>query len=479
MYTHDLIVIGTGSTYPLIETLMNRSPEAKVAVIDKDDPGGICHTRGSVPSMMLLQYARLVRQMEIAGECLQTQPGPGFSPEPVMRRMRTGIERESRRYRRRLTEHPGVEFIQEEAVFTAPYTLSVGKRTISAPFMVLATGSAPAIPDIDGLEKTGYLTTDSLLSLKSFPKRLVIVGDGPAATEYGFFFAAVGVNVVIVGIGEHILPAEEPEVSALAQESLSRFLSIIPGSSVLRVSGTPDGEKRIDIRTGDGNRSIFSDAILVATGRAPVNLLLKPGNGGISITESGWIAVNEYLETSQKNIWAIGYGGGRYPYKHVADFETDIICRNAILGDQIRADYRIVPHAIRLMPEIASVGLGEDEAVLQYGEEHVRIGFWQYSDSSAGFATGVTRGFVKVILEITSGRILGAHISGPDATLLIQELITAMHAGPGGIRLILASMHVHPSYSEVVLEACLHTYTVPAYHRYFTGIQTREDIQNE
>ncbi len=469
MYSHDLIIIGTGSTYPLIETILSRSPGSRVAVIDKDDPGGICHTRGSVPSMMLLQYARLVRQMETIGNHLQTNPGPGFSPELVMHRMRTGIEQETQAYRRRLTDHQGVEFIQEEAVFTAPYTLSVGKRIISAPFIVLAIGSTPAIPDIDGLKEAGYLTTDSLLLLTSFPKRLIIMGDGPAAIEYGFFFAAAGVSVVIVGIEDRIIPAEEPEISALAQDSFSRSLSLIPGSVVIRVSRAPAGEKQVDIRTGDGEKSLFADAILVATGRAPVSLLLEPESGGISLTESGWIEVNEYLETSQKNIWAIGYGGGRYPYKHVADFETDIICRNAILGDPVRADYRIVPHVIRIMPEIASVGLGEAEALLQYGEEHIRIGFWQYSDSPAGFATGVTRGFVKVILEITSGWVLGAHICGPDASLLIQELIIAMHAGPGGVRLILASMHIHPSYSEVVREACLHTYTVPAYHRYISG----------
>jgi dihydrolipoamide dehydrogenase len=178
--------------------------------------------------------------------------------------------------------------------------------------------------------------------------------------------------------------------------------------------------------------------------------VLHPEKAGIKTDSQGWIVVNEYLETSQPNVWALGDANGKHPFKHVANHEASVVYHNAVLKQKMKADYHAVPHAVFTYPEIASVGLGEREAIEKLGEDKVLIGFYRYEDTAKGEAMDAKDYFVKVIVEPGTMNILGAHIIGPYASVLIHEIIPLMYTREQSSRPITTSMHIHPALSEVI-----------------------------
>ncbi len=200
---------------------------------------------------------------------------------------------------------------------------------------------------------------------------------------------------------------------------------------------------------------ITADEVLIATGRGSNTDVLHPERGGIETDEKGWIIVDEYLETSQPNVWAFGDANGKHPFKHVANYESLLVYYNAVLKRKVKTDYHAVPHAVFTYPEIASVGLGEKEAIEKYGKDKVLIGVQRYQDTAKGEAMGVKYYFVKVIVERDATKILGAHIIGPYAyaSILIQEIINLMYTLEQSARPIFSGMHIHPALSEVVEKA--------------------------
>src|SRR5207302_7590536 len=195
----------------------------------------------------------------------------------------------------------------------------------------------------------------------------------------GHFFSSMGSKVTILGRNERFLPEEEPEVSALATRELGRHIEIMTGREVEEVQKVQGGRKRLTARERKSGRrmQVEADEILIAAGRGPTTDILHPEKARISVTKDGWIAVNEYLETSLPNVWAFGDADGRYLFKHVANYESEVIYYNAVLKRRVKVDYHAIPHAVFTYPEIASVGLKEREAVQQYGDK-VRIGFYKY-----------------------------------------------------------------------------------------------------
>jgi dihydrolipoamide dehydrogenase len=359
-----------------------------------------------------------------------------------------------------------VDYYPEVAEFTAPYTLSVAGQIITAQKIFLCTGSRPAVPSVEGLAEAGYLTSDTLLSLKKLPKSLVIIGGGYIAAEYGHFFAAMGSRVTIIGRNPQFIPEEEPEISAAAVRELGRHLTILTNHEVRRVEVRPrSGKKVVAFNRTEGREvEITAEEILVASGRSPNSDLLHPERSGIATDDKGWIVVNEYMETTQPGVWALGDADGKYLFKHVANHEAAIVYYNAILGKRIPVDYHAVPHAVFTAPEIAGVGIREKEAVERYGKDGIRIGFHRYEETTKGTAIAAENAFVKVIIEASTNRILGAHIIGPDASILIQEIVTVLYTSDATIRPVIRAMHIHPALSEVVQRACLAPVHPDHYH---------------
>jgi len=452
---YDVIAIGSGSAMNVLDPMIREKTDLKVAVIDKDEPGGICLTRGCIPSKILLYPAELVRTIERAGEFGIQVDLKNVSFQRVMERMRTLIYKEIDAIRQGLSHSKNIDYYSTAAEFVAPYTLKVGEETIRSDMILLCTGSKPIAPPIEGLERVGYQTSDTILKMNRLPESVGIIGGGYIAAEYGHFLSAMGSKVTVIGRNPRFLPEEELEVSALAKRESEKHMTIITNHEVRGVEKTSTGKKKLvatDIDSGESKEAQV-DEILVAVGRGPNTDILHPEKGRIKTDANGWILVNGFLETSQPNVWAFGDANGKYPFKHAANYESMVVYYNAVLKRRVAVDYHAVPHAVFTYPEIASVGLREAEAVERYGQGKVLIGMQRYEDTAKGEAMGLHDYFVKVIVEKDTMKILGAHIIGPYASTLIQEIINVMYTRDQSAEPIMEAMHIHPAMSEVVQRA--------------------------
>jgi mycothione reductase len=467
MKEYDLISIGTGSAMNIVGAMIQENPKMKVAVVDKDEPGGICLTRGCIPSKILLYPAELVRTIEKAGEFGIDIDTRKVDFEMVMERMRTLINKDINMIRQGLSHSENIDYYPTVAEFVSPYTLKTGDETITSKMIFLCTGSKPMIPPIRGLEKVGYLTSDTVLKMNRLPQSIAIVGGGYIAAEYGHFFSAMGSKVTVIGRNPQFLKQEEPEVSALAKRELEKHMTILTNHEVREVEITSVDKKRlIAVNRENGEETVTTaDEILVATGRGPNTDVLRPEKAGIETDERGWITVDEYLETSQPNVWAFGDANGRYLFKHVANYESIIVYYNAVLKKKVKVDYHAIPHAVFTYPEIASVGLREKRAIEKYGKDRVLVGLHRYQDTAKGEAMNAEDYFVKVIVEKEPLKILGAHIIGPYASVLIQEIINLMYTPKQSAEPIMNGMHIHPALNEVVERAFGSLMSPQQYHQ--------------
>jgi dihydrolipoamide dehydrogenase len=361
-----------------------------------------------------------------------------------------------------LKEHPNIDYYRDVATFTAPYELKVGNERIKAEKIFIGSGSKPLIPNIKGLSQVGFITSDTLLELEEMPESLAIIGGGYIAVEYGNFFARLGCDVKIIEMFPRILYNEEPELSWAVQEELGRIAEIYTSYKVIEVK-KENGLKKVVAVDSEGNKKeIESEEVLVAAGRAPNSDILKPENGGIKTDSRGWIVVNEYLETSMPGVYALGDAIGKYMFKHAANHEARVVFENAVMGRRRMMNYDVVPHAAFTQPEIASVGLKEAEAIERYGKDNVLIGYEKYETTGKGLAMNA-KGFVKVIVS-RAGKILGAHIAGKYASVMIQEIVNLMVA-KASVSVMLEAMHIHPALSEAVVWAFGNLMEVEEYHR--------------
>lgn len=463
---YDVIVIGSGSAMEIVNAMEQETPDIRVAVIDKDEPGGICLTRGCIPSKILLYPAELVRTIEGAREFGIFADVKSVDFRAVMERMRKLIRVDIDAMKQGLTHTENLDYYNSVAEFIAPYTVKVGKETIKSEMIFLCTGSKPLIPAIKGLDKIKYHTSDTILEMDSLPQSIAIIGGGYIAAEYGHFFSAMGSEVTIVGRNRHFIPEEEPEISALALRELQKYMTIMSNHEVRSVENTSASRRKLFAVNRENGKEVevTAEEILIASGRAPNTDILHPERAGIRTDEKGWIVVNEYLETSQPNVWTLGDANGRHLFKHVANYEALIVYYNAVKKKRIKVDYHAVPHAVFTYPEIASVGLKENEAIEKYGKSSLLIGIQRYEDTAKGLAMGVKDFFVKVIMESTTTKILGAHIIGPYASVLIQEIVDLMYTSTQSAEPILEGMHIHPSLSEVVQRAFASGMPVDQYH---------------
>ncbi|MHA1245567.1 MAG: dihydrolipoyl dehydrogenase [Candidatus Heimdallarchaeota archaeon] len=466
MKDYDIIAIGTGSAMNIIPALLNSNPELKIAVIDKDEPGGICLTKGCIPTKILLYPAEIIRNIQKAKNFGIDVEIKKIDFKFVMERMRSLIYHDINNIQQGLSQATEFDYYQEIAEFIDDYTLKVGKETIKGKIILLCTGSKPKIPNIKGLDKVDYHTSDSILKISELPKSITIVGGGYIAAEYGFFFEAMGSEVTILGRNPQFLPQEEPEISALALKDLGKNMKILTNHEVKEVEKTKKGQIKIIATNRETNEKIevISDKVMIAAGRSSHSDILKPEKSGIKTDKQGWILVDEYLETSKKNIWAFGDANGKYLFKHAANYESEVVYYNAFTTRKDKVDYHAIPHAIFTDPEVAGVGMTEKEAIDNFGEDKILIGFQRYQDTAKGMAMDVEDFFVKIIVNSESEQILGAHIIGPHASVLIQEIINLMYTPQKNLDPIDYGMHIHPALNEVVERAAGKLMPVEQYH---------------
>lgn len=453
MKEYDIIAIGTGSAMNLISPLIDQIPDIKVAVIESGPVGGICLTRGCIPSKIILYPAELIETIKHAKDFGIKVRIEDIDFERIMESMRETIGEDSQMIKHGLQGSPNIDFYHSTGEFISDYTLKVKDEVIKGKTILICSGSRPRIPNISGLKETGYLTSTSFLKLKKRPQSMAIIGGGYIAAEYGHFLASMGSRVTIIGRNFQFVPQEEPEVSELLMQKLSERMDIVTGVEVKAVSRV-NGMKRVfGIRNDTGEEVIFeAEEILVAAGRASYSKLLKPEKSGVQTDARGWIVVNDKMQTSKPNIWAFGDAIGKHLFKHVANMEAQVAFYNAFTEHETTMDYHAIPSAIFTYPEVASVGMKEEEARKERG---VLIGTYLYENTAKGSAMGAKDYFVKVILDKETQKILGAHIIGPQASVLIQEIINLMYTPSGSADPISEGMHIHPALSEVVERAFL------------------------
>lgn len=468
MKNYDLIIIGSGSATNLVDPLIQSNPEIKIAIIDKDEPGGICLTRGCIPSKILLYPAELVRYIEEASELGVEADIKNIDFLKIMERMRSLIGNDIKSIRQGLSSSGNIDYYHDVAEFVSPYTMKVGSETVKSEMIFLTLGSMATIPNIKGLNEVGYLTSDTAFKLVTLPKSIGIVGGGYIAAEFGHFFSAMGSSVTIVGRNARLLPDEEPEVSELAKIEFGKHMKIITNHEVIETKKSATGAKVLIAWNRETSETIEveSEEIMLACGRGPLTDILRPEKGGVKTTKDGWIQVDEYLQTSQSNVWSFGDAQGRYLFRHMANYESEVAYLNAILKRKIKVDYHAVPHAVFTYPEIASVGMRENEAIEKVGKENVLIGFYKYENTAKGEAMNVKGYFVKVIVNGSNKEILGAHIIGPQASVLIQEIINVMYAPTRSAEIIDEAIHIHPAMNEVVQRAFGTLMPVEHYHEH-------------
>jgi mycothione reductase len=444
---YDVIVIGSGCGANVVDEALAHG--LSVALVDKGPLGGTCANLGCIPSKMLIFAADRIAEVQEAKKLGIEAQIRNIDFGFIMERMRKIIREEQERMRQELSRTENLDFYEGIGHFVDDYTIEVTGEKIKGDKIFIASGSRPLIPPIKGLESLDFLTNETVLQLKERPDQLIIIGGGYVAVEYGHFFAAMGTKVTILEMADRLVLAEEPEIAEILKKELGRRMDVYTGvqAEAVRDNGHDVTVVANDSKSGE-HREFTAQRILMAVGRRSNADLLNVENTGVEVDKKGFVKVDEYLETTRKNIFAVGDINGQQMFTHVANVEASLAADNAIHGSKMKMDYCAAPHAVYSHPQIASVGMTEEAA--RKGHK-ILVGKARYSDVAQGEAMMEENGFAKAVIEADTGRILGFHIIGPYAPILIQEVINAMAFG-NGIDQIQASMHIHPSITELIPE---------------------------
>lgn len=444
---YDVVVIGSGSGVQAVENAVEAG--LRTALVDNGPAGGTCLNLGCIPSKMLIAAADRVMEIREAQRFAISAKISVIDFKKIMAEMKQAVVPDHEQIHKGLKNSAGFDYYEGMGRFTGDMTLEINSRQICGKTFFIASGARPVIPDIAGLERTDFLTSNTVLDLEELPESLAIIGGGYIAAEYAHFFEAMGSRVTIFQNQKRLIPAEEPEISDSLADALSERISIKTDVTIDRVNQNGNSVEISYRQNASGaNNSLTAERVLVAAGRKSNADRLSVEKTGIKTDEKGFIKTDEYLETTRKGIWAFGDANGKYMFTHVANAEAAQGWENATGKEKRKFDYNAVPRAIFTWPPIASVGLKEAEAKKSHD---VMVGTAGYNRCAMGMALRENKGFAKAILDRQSLELLGFHIMGPHAPIVIQEVVNAMAAGrrPG---LVLSGMHIHPALNELVMK---------------------------
>ncbi|MBN2599132.1 MAG: dihydrolipoyl dehydrogenase [Candidatus Thermoplasmatota archaeon] len=446
MKTYDVIVVGSGSGGEIVDAALSHG--LRVAWIEKGSLGGTCLNVGCIPSKIVIHPADRIMEILEAKKLGITAEIKEVDFQAIMQRAQQPIQESHAAMEQGISHVENLDLYREKGHFIRDHTMMVSGTEITAEKIFLVSGARPFIPPIKGLERVLYLTNENVFSLKEKPKDMVIIGGGYIAVEFAHFFSAVGTNVTIFQRGSRLIPTAEPEISEVLKRQLEKRMNLYLNTEVVDVQPQTESVlvKGKEMKSGK-EITVSAEKVFVAAGRKSNADLLKVENTGVQTDKKGYIQVNEYLETSKRNIWAFGDAIGKAMFKHVANEEAGIAWKNAFHEKKTKMDYQVIPYAVFTYPEIAAVGLTEAEAKKHH---QVLVGTTRYSEVAKGGAMREENGFAKAIVEKQTGKILGFHIIGPYAPMLIQEVINAMALG-GNIAFISQGMHIHPALPELIL----------------------------
>ena len=449
MKKFDVIVIGSGSGLKVVWSALREGLE--VALVDKGPLNGTCLNNGCIPSKVMIYPADVISGLR---DAKQIGIDGSFKLDfgLVMKRVRSIINSGREDTEKEILSEKKLTWYRHDGEFVGDYRLDVGDETITAPRIAIATGSRAGVPGIEGIDEAGYLDNETLLGLKELPKSMIIVGAGYIGCEYGHCFSAYGTDVTLIGRHPVVMDDEDPEVSRIVTKVLSRDLHYVAGSDVVRMA--KEGEMKAvyakNLQSGKIER-FEAEQILIGAGRRSNSDRLKPENTGVQVDKKGWIIVDKYLETTKAGIYALGDATGRYMFKHKANYEADLVSDNMLRGEKKENDTHAVPHAVFTHPQVGSVGLTEMEA---YKAGHkILVGRAKYGETAMGYAMGDEDGLAKIVVEKDTGKLLGCTIVGPEASILIQQVVLLMNTETQTLAPFERSQVIHPALSELLSRA--------------------------
>ncbi len=448
---YNMVVIGGGSA-GLVSAYIAAAVKAKVALIERHKLGGDCLNTGCVPSKALIRSAKLMSHIRRAKEFGLADAHAQVDFAAVMERVQriiTAIEPHDsvERY-----QGLGVDCVAGDAKIISPFVVEVtdangAKRTLTTRNIVIAAGAKPFVPPIPGLDQVGYLTSDTLWSLRVLPRRLVVLGGGPIGCELAQAFARLGAQVTQVEMAERIMLREDAEVSAMvAARFRAEGIALLTGHKAKQFL-LEDGRKILIAEHASTDVRIEFDEVICAVGRA-ANLT---GYGleelGIGVSKTRTVDTNEYLQTLYPNIFAAGDVAGPFQFTHTAAHQAWYAAVNGLFGrfKKFKVDYSVIPWATFTEPEVARVGLNEQDA--KAANIAVEVTLYPLDDLDRAIADEEAHGFVKVLTVPGKDKILGVTIVGEHAGDLIAEYVMAMKHGLG-MNKILGTIHIYPTLAE-------------------------------
>lgn len=456
-YDYDTIVIGGGpGGYECAIRLSQLGH--KTALIEARELGGTCLNRGCIPTKALLHAAEVyetVNEADIFGVQTSTakldfKKTVAFKDAKVSQ-LRSGIEM--------LEKKHGVTVINGYAILEDRNTVTVNNEKITASNIVIATGSAPARPNIPGINDEAVITSDEVLSMDELPDSFVIIGGGVIGIEFATLFSTLGKSVTVIEMMPDILPGVDAELTEIIKGVLtSKGVNIINNAKVLGFRGGKTVE--VEYELGGQRLTVKADRCIVSIGRKPMSSNIGLENVGVNVSQRGFVDVDDMMKTNVDNIYAIGDVTGKIQLAHVASAQGMVAAANCV-GKQKTMDYGIVPACIYTNPEIAYVGMSE-EAAKKSGKK-VTVGRFSVSGNGRAMVMNANTGLVKIVTDELTGEIYGAQMIGPRATDMIAEIAAVMKC-EGTIDELADTIHPHPTVSEIIMEAahdvhglCCHT----------------------
>lgn len=441
----DLIVVGGGSGTKVADVAADQGLD--VAVVEPGPFGGACLTRGCIPSKALLHRADVA-------ECIQSSESLNISAEitdidlgSMTNEINATVTEMAEEQESRLRESDSYTVYKTEGTFIDDRTLQVNDEQIRGEKVIVAAGLRSLIPPIDGIDAIDYLTSTEALRLDERPDHLLVIGGGYIAAEMSHLYGSLGVEITIISRSDALIDNQDDDISETFTSIFEGKYDVYTGYEATTVSQA-DGTIAVQAESADGNEiEVTGDELLVATGREPNTDTLAVENAGIETDDQGFVKTNEYLETTAENVWALGDIAGKPLFKHAADLEARYVATNALEDETQEVDYTGLSHAVFSSPQVAHLGKTEQE--LEESNTDYASGRYEYADAPMGMALKAEDGFVKVLADPEDGTILGCHILGPHASMLIHEVVGVVSNG-GTTTDVTELIHVHPALNEVL-----------------------------
>lgn len=456
---YDLLIVGTGSGNSILSPDFD---DLNTAIVERDVFGGTCLNKGCIPSKMFVYAAELAELAESVAPRLGVHTTFDRADWPAIRDRVFGridpIAAGGEEYRSSHAEQEHVTVYKGNGRFTGDRELAIeaadgSVTTITAERVVLAAGARVWIPDVVLESGVQFHTSDSIMRIDDLPEHLIVLGGGYIGAELGNVFGSLGSDVTIVNRSDRLLRQEDPDISSRFTQAYEDKFNVITGATIRSLSES-DGQTSVVIERDGVEETIVGDALLVATGRVPNGDELGVENTGVKLDDQGYVVTDPHLRTDNPNIWALGDITNPAQLKHTANAEARAVAHNLLHPDDlIEPNTAHIPHAVFGHPQVASVGLTEPEA--RDGGYNFVTTVHSYGSAAYGWAMEDTTSVCKLIADADTRLLLGAHIIGPQASTLIQQLIQGMAFGQTVDQMARDQLYIHPALSEVVEQALL------------------------